>query len=108
MTPTKPNAVTIHAIFESTMTGNDGAEVLYCLPASCEIILVNLLRHPFPFQAATITSPRTEYNNSLTDKPRGGSQENRETTHPVTHNRMIPVPQELHIGRFQVLVRQLN
>ena len=108
MTPTEPNAVTIHAIFKSTMTGDDGAEVLYCLPATCEIILVKLLWHPFPFQAATITSPRTECNNNLTDKPRGRSQENHETIHPVTHNRRIPVPRELHIGRFQVLVRQLN
>ena len=105
MTPTESNAVTVHAIFKSTMTGDDGAEVLYCLPANCKVILINLLWYLFPFQAATITSPRTGCDNSLTDKPRGGSQENHETIHPVTHNRMIPMPEELRIGRFQVLGR---
>jgi hypothetical protein len=54
--PTESNAVTVHTIFKSTMTGDDGAEILYCLPASCKIILVKFLWHPFPFQAGTITS----------------------------------------------------
>lgn len=101
--PTEPEAVTIHTIFKSTMTSDDGAKVLYCLPASCEIVPVYLLLRLFTFQAATITSLQTERDSNLTDKPRGGFQETHETIHPAIHNRVIPMPQGLHTGRFQLL-----
>src|SRR6266850_943909 len=101
--PTEPNAVTVHTIFKSTMAGDDGAEILYCLPASCKIILVKFLWHPFTFQAATITSLQAECNDHLTGKPRGGCQGSHGTIRPVIHNRVTPMLQGLHTGRFQSL-----
>ena len=101
--PTEPNAVTVRTIFKSTMTGDDGAEILYCLPASCKIILVNFLWHPFTFQAATITSLQTECNDNLTGKPRGGCQENHETIRPAIRSLVTPRTQGLHTGRFHFL-----
>ena len=58
MTPTKPNIITIHTILKSTMTGDDGAEILYCFPAGCKIPLVKLFLDSFAFQSVTITSLR--------------------------------------------------
>ncbi len=87
------------------MAGDDGAEILYCLPASCEIISVNFLWHPFTLQAATITPLQAGCNDNLTDKPRGGCQENHETIHPAIQSRVIPMPRELHTRRSQPLGR---
>ena len=59
--PTKPNVpkvITVHTILKSTMTGDDGTEILYCLPTGCEIFLVELFLHFFAFQSITITSQR--------------------------------------------------
>ena len=58
MTPTEPNIIAVHTILKSIMTGDDGAEILYCFPTGCEIFLVKLFFDPFAFQSVTITSLR--------------------------------------------------
>jgi hypothetical protein len=52
---TEPNGITVHAILKSTVTGHNGAEVLYGLPADSKIFLFKFLLHPFAFEPAIIT-----------------------------------------------------
>lgn len=39
LTRTKPNAIAVHAVFESAVTGDDGTEVQHRLPADSKILL---------------------------------------------------------------------
>jgi hypothetical protein len=51
---TEPNAIAVHTIFKSTMTGHDGAEILYGLPADSKTFFLKFLLRPFTFQSVTI------------------------------------------------------
>ncbi len=103
LTHTKPNAVTVHAVFESAMTGDDGTEVQHRLPADSKTVLFQHLLRSFTLQPARITFVMTQCKDNHTGRPQQGYQKIPGPIHPVTRRLGFQVLRGRYTTHFRLL-----